>query len=95
MRDKMLRGTKEITQYLGISSYTLHMWREHHGLPVAKTPSGLLMTTTTMIDTWLLSRHQSNRIKLEQRRAIARLRKAAQFRQDQMEQDGRYEDTIS
>jgi len=52
--ENVLLGSVAICKYLGIASNTtLMVWIEQYGLPVAKRPDGVWMTTVSAIDSWL------------------------------------------
>lgn len=54
LEDNVLLGSAAICRYLGIGSFTtMIVWNEQYGLPVAKRPDGMWMTTVSAIDSWL------------------------------------------
>ena len=54
LEDNVLLGSAAICRYLGIGSFTtMIVWNEQFGLPVAKRPDGMWMTTVSAIDSWL------------------------------------------
>ncbi len=54
-----LFGNSEISRYLGICVGTLGNWRKRHAFPAAPMPDGRIMTTKSLIDQWILSRHDA------------------------------------
>lgn len=57
----MLYGLREMAQYMRKHPMTVWRWVHREAFPAAKTPDGRLMTTTTLIDNWILSRAQMER----------------------------------
>src|SRR3990172_8338845 len=54
LEDNVLLGSAAICRYLGIGSFTtMIVWNEQYGLPIAKRPDGMWMTTVSAIDSWL------------------------------------------
>lgn len=51
----LLRGLDEIARYLKISRRTAWRWIKHYGLPAMQSPGAVWMTTTSLIDLWILS----------------------------------------
>lgn len=56
---QLIHGADRIAEYLGITLTTLHRWRKYQSLPVSKFPGGCLVTSTELIDRWLLARTPS------------------------------------
>ena len=62
---QLLEGSKEIQRYLGISRWRVWNWTKDHGLPVCKLPNGRLGTTTDLLNAWILSRAENQRLARE------------------------------
>lgn len=56
---QLIHGAERIASYLGVTLSTLHRWRKYQSLPVSKFPGGCLVTSTELIDRWLLARTPS------------------------------------
>ncbi len=52
----VLYGREEIRLTLGVSYSQISKWIKVEGLPVCRAPNGMLMTTTGLIDNWILAR---------------------------------------
>lgn len=94
MRDHSLRGAKAIGEYLGISPNRVSQWRFKRGCPVARMPTGELLTTTTLLDTWLISKHLEQVQNQKKSRALRNAKRAALARSNRLLEDGSYEDAL-
>jgi hypothetical protein len=52
---RILHGLDEIAAYLRVSRRTAQRWTQSLALPTMQSPSGLYMTSTALIDLWILS----------------------------------------
>jgi hypothetical protein len=52
---RVLWGTREIAQYLRVHRVTISRWISKKGLPVAQGPKLKYFTTTSLIDTWIVT----------------------------------------
>jgi hypothetical protein len=52
----MLYGLREIAEYMRYSEDTIAKWAKKHAFPIIKTPDGLYMSSTELIDRWILAR---------------------------------------
>ena len=52
---KTLVGLDQIGRYLQVHGRTAGRWIHQYGLPAMQTPRGAWMTTTTLIDLWILA----------------------------------------
>lgn len=53
----ILLGLKEIARYLRISRKTAWWWIQFQAFPACKTPPGMWMASTSLVDAWILARH--------------------------------------
>ncbi len=53
----ILYGAKDICSYMGFSEFTLRAWIKKHSFPVAKMPNGNWLTSTQLIDDWIVARN--------------------------------------
>ena len=51
-------GLNEIGNVVGRSPRTVQRWIKIHGFPACKLPNGNWFTTDSLIDTWILARHE-------------------------------------
>jgi len=58
LADQILRGLDEIAHYLRVSRRTVCRWIEEIGLPAMQTPAGTWITSTRLIDQWILATNQ-------------------------------------
>ena len=91
LEDNVLLGSAAICRYLGIGSFTtMIVWNEQYGLPIAKRPDGMWMTTVSAIDSWLFlaasaeseNRSYSRGSNLRADRALELARKRAEKAKD-------------
>ena len=54
----LLLGLEEIAMYLRVKPTTVRRWYRKHALPLAKTPAGVTLTSTELIDQWIMARHR-------------------------------------
>jgi len=52
---RVLRGLDEIAEYLKVSVRTVRRWIQGSALPAIRGPSDAYMTTTSLIDLWILA----------------------------------------
>lgn len=52
---RMLRGLDEIGAYLRVHRRTAWRWIKNYGLPAMQSPGRVWITTTSLIDLWILS----------------------------------------
>ena len=52
----VIRGTRSIGRYCGVTPVTVLRWINLHGFPVCKRPDGSYMTTEKLINDWVLAR---------------------------------------
>jgi hypothetical protein len=52
---RTLRGLDQIAAYLQVHRRTAWRWVHEYGLPAMQTPAGTWMTTTTLVDLWILA----------------------------------------
>lgn len=57
----LLYGLPQIAAYMGYSVQTIHRWIRKEAFPVGKLPEGVWMTSTEMIDRWLMVRNPFNK----------------------------------
>ena len=60
---QILRGLDRIASYLHISRHTACRWMAEHSMPAMKSPAVTYMTSTSLIDLWILAR---SRLKISQ-----------------------------
>ena len=48
-------GLDQIAQYLQVHRRTAWRWVHEYGLPAMQTPAGTWMTTTSLIDLWIVA----------------------------------------
>lgn len=53
----LLYQVKEIASYMGCSDFTVRAWIRRHGFPAGKMPNGSWVSSTALIDLWILSRN--------------------------------------
>ncbi len=63
---KVLWGTEEIGAYLRVHRLTVSRWIQKRGLPAAQMHKGKWLTTTSLIDHWIITMRQ---IQLEKKKA--------------------------
>ncbi len=65
---RMIFGLRDIGEVLHRSPRTISRWIDEQGLPACKLPNGNWITSTALIDTWIMARGQLwLRIKREQK----------------------------
>jgi predicted DNA-binding transcriptional regulator AlpA len=52
IKPAILRGAKEIAEYMGISRRTMYRYKQHLDLPLTVLPGGGLITTTSLLAAW-------------------------------------------
>jgi Helix-turn-helix domain len=52
---RTLKGLDQIAAYLQVSRRTAWRWIDRHALPAMQTPARTWMTTTSLIDLWIIS----------------------------------------
>jgi hypothetical protein len=52
---RILRGLDEIGRYLKVSRRTVGRWLRELSLPAMQGPSGAYMTSTALIDIWIIA----------------------------------------
>lgn len=52
---RVLKGLDEIGRYLRVHRRTVWRWVRDYALPAMKGPSGAYITTTSLIDLWVLA----------------------------------------
>jgi hypothetical protein len=52
---RTLVGLDQIGRYLQVHRRTAWRWVHEYGLPAMQTPAGTWMTTTTLIDLWIMA----------------------------------------
>ena len=57
----LLWGAQQIAQYCGISIQTVYRWTHQHAFPMCKAPDGAWVTSTALVDQWILVRGQLGR----------------------------------
>jgi len=76
----ILIGVKEISQYLRVSRCTLYRWSTSLDLPLMRRPDGRLMTSTTLLDSWMYGCGQmQQRLRRERQSEISRQREEEEF----------------
>jgi hypothetical protein len=55
LADQVLHGLDGIAHYLHVSRRTARRWIDTIGLPAMQTPAGTWITTTRLIDQWILA----------------------------------------
>ena len=63
---RVLWGTEQIGEYLRIHRLTAWRWIKKRGLPAAQMHKGKWLTTTSLIDHWIVTMRQ---IQLERKKA--------------------------
>src|SRR5262245_54677934 len=58
---RILHGLDEIGQYLRVSSRTAIRWIHSWSLPAMQTPAGTWITSTSLIDLWIITCHSLQR----------------------------------
>jgi hypothetical protein len=53
----LLYGATQISDYMGCNPSTLRSWIRNHAFPAAKMPNGAIVSSTELIDRWILSRN--------------------------------------
>jgi excisionase family DNA binding protein len=61
LADRLLHGLDEIACYLRVSRRTVYRWIEDLGLPAMQTPARTWITSTRLIDQWILAVSQFQR----------------------------------
>ncbi len=56
----LLETRKQIAKYCNRSTTTISTWIRIHGFPASKLPNGNLVTSTDLIDKWILARCEPN-----------------------------------
>jgi excisionase family DNA binding protein len=52
---RTLKGLTQIAAYLQISKRTAYRWIASYSLPAMQTPAGTWLTTTSLVDLWILA----------------------------------------
>lgn len=52
----LLRGMSAVSKYTQYSLSTIRRWTRQHALPLGKLPDGTWVTSTELIDRWILAR---------------------------------------
>jgi len=52
----LIQGLSAVTKYTGYSLSTIRRWAKHHAFPIGKLPDGSWITSTELIDRWILAR---------------------------------------
>jgi excisionase family DNA binding protein len=52
IKPAILRGAKEIAEYMGVSRRTVFRYIRSWDLPAVKMPSGVLITSTWLLASW-------------------------------------------
>lgn len=60
--ERILIGWEEISKYLGRGIATCKRYAESYGLPVAYLPDKMRITSTSLIDSWILALYQSQNV---------------------------------
>ena len=55
LADQILHGLDDIARYLRVSRRTVYRWIEDIGLPAMQTPARTWITSTRLIDQWILA----------------------------------------
>ena len=55
----LLETMKEIGKYVNRHPNTVRTWQKLHGFPVSKLPNGQYVTSTQLIDSWILARQKT------------------------------------
>ncbi len=55
---KVLWGTEEIGAYLRVHRLTVSRWIQKRGLPAAQMHKGKWLTTTSLVDHWIITTRQ-------------------------------------
>ncbi len=63
---RVLWGAEQIGEYLGVHRLTAWRWIKKRGLPAAQMHKGKWLTTTSLIDHWIVTMRQ---IQLERKKA--------------------------
>jgi excisionase family DNA binding protein len=58
---RVLKGLDEIAGYLRISRRTACRWVHQHALPAMQSPAGTYITTTSLIDLWIIAVTETQR----------------------------------
>ena len=65
---RMIFGLRDIGEVLHRSPRTISRWIDEQGLPACKLPNGNWLTSTALIDTWIMARGQlQQRFKQDQK----------------------------
>ena len=59
LADHVLWGLDDIARYMHVSRRTVRRWIDDISLPAAQTPAGTWITTTHLIDQWILAMNQA------------------------------------
>jgi hypothetical protein len=52
----ILYGLSDIAKYVDFSIGTVRRWKRREGFPMAKLPNGVYMSSTELVDRWVLAR---------------------------------------
>ena len=64
---RILTGLDQIGTSLNVSRRTVYRWVENCALPAMRTPAGTYVTSTSLLDLWILAVWQAQRgIKVEE-----------------------------
>ena len=58
---RVLHGLDEIGRYLRVSRRTAFRWIHELAIPAMQTPAGTWITTTSLIDLWIIAASQVRR----------------------------------
>jgi hypothetical protein len=58
---RILRGLDQIAGYLQISRRTACRWIESQALPAMRSPAGTYMTSTALVDLWIITVWENQR----------------------------------
>lgn len=62
---EVLSGVRSICRYLHIGPATFYGWTCEHGFPATRTPEGRWLTSTALIDGWILARVEGQKLTRE------------------------------
>jgi hypothetical protein len=62
---EVISGVRSICRYLHIGPATFYGWIRAHGFPATRTPEGRWITSTALIDGWILARVESQKLTRE------------------------------
>lgn len=58
---EVISGVRNICAFLRIGHATLYGWIRAHGFPATRTPEGRWLTSTALIDRWILARVEAQK----------------------------------